>query len=126
MFSSSSLSSRNRRKLEKKKIDLREGGTYEDIALIRQLYLLIVDILAMSGDCAEICRSLVALPHKFAVARLLQQHLATTQSEVLNDIPLIWTPTFLNSEYSTEPNVLSVIENRLDLGELLSYFIMLL
>lgn len=105
---------------------MREGGTYEDIALIRQLYLLIVDILAMSGDCAEICRSLVALPHKFAVARLLQQHLATTQSEVLNDIPLIWTPTFLNSEYSTEPNVLSVIENRLDLGELLSYFIMLL
>ncbi|XP_066254831.1 elongator complex protein 1 [Euwallacea similis] len=113
---SSSMSSRNRRKLERKKTDLREGGTFEDIALIRQLYLLIEDVFDVGEDVIEVCHSLID-EDQFQSSFKLQSRLTAIQSETKSHIPLIWTQTFCHAEVSSDPKVLSVIENRHELDE---------
>ncbi|XP_030756174.1 putative elongator complex protein 1 [Sitophilus oryzae] len=116
--SSSSLgstqSSRNRRKQEKKKIDLREGGVFEDIALIRQLYLLIVDIFGCGQEVKDIS-SILTDEESFGYAKLLNEKLKNIQDQVILEIPKIWCDTFLNANESPEPDVLGIIQNRSEL-----------
>ncbi|KAK4879526.1 hypothetical protein RN001_007672 [Aquatica leii] len=47
--------SRRRRKEERKKQDLREGGVYEDIALMRALYELISEVFSFGPVVRELC-----------------------------------------------------------------------
>lgn len=110
------MSSRNRRKLEKKKTDLREGGTFEDIALIRQLYLIIIDIFSVGQEVADVCLTLTSEKH-FYQSKQLHVCLDTLQQRVLRDIPRIWSDVFLNAETSTNPVINAIIDNRHELGE---------
>ncbi|KAL1493327.1 hypothetical protein ABEB36_011402 [Hypothenemus hampei] len=113
---SSSTSSRNIRKLERKKIDLREGGTFEDIALIRQLHLLAADIFSLSQEVVEVSYVLLDQDH-FEYNKKLQEISLEVQNDVMEAIPNIWSETFLNAEPTPIPSVMAVIENRHQLDE---------
>lgn len=112
----STLSSRNRRKEERKKQDLRVGGVYEDIALIRALYNLITEIFQMSADVHDIC--LFLLQRNLRVhAAAVQKLLRNLQETVMKNIKTIWPDTF-NEHYKCDNVEAEAInENILTLGE---------
>ncbi|KAF7287464.1 hypothetical protein GWI33_001430 [Rhynchophorus ferrugineus] len=110
----SSASLKARRKQEKKKTDLREGGIYEDIALIRQLYILSLDVLNSGQDVKEVCSTLTD-DQSFNECKVLHERLLNVQEKVKTHIPKIWNETFLNASESSEPGILGIIQNRSEL-----------
>ncbi|CAH1124194.1 unnamed protein product [Ceutorhynchus assimilis] len=109
-------SSRSLRRLERKKIDLREGGMFEDIALIRQLHMLAVDLYSSIKEVWEIYFSITDENNIFH-AKKLQEDLSKIETRVLEGIPLIWSDVFLNAENSDDPLFVAVTENRHALDE---------
>lgn len=111
----STVSSRNRRKEERKKQDLREGGVYEDIALIRALYNLITEISEISSDVRDICHILFEtnLTHE---AQVLQDLFKSIDEKVRNNIKEIWPDTFNEHQNSDKIEERAINENILVLG----------
>ncbi|ERL85276.1 elongator complex protein 1 [Dendroctonus ponderosae] len=107
---SSTISSRNRRKLERKKINLRPGSVYEDIALIRQLYLLAMDLPSLCQEIRAFSFSLVDDNYEFT--KKLRDDFATIYFAVRDAIPRIWSNIFLHAEPSGDPADIAVIGNR--------------
>lgn len=91
----STRSSRSKRKEERKKQDLREGGIYEDIALIRALYILIEDTFKMGTDMRELCLVLQTMDMR-KEGKYLQNLLKQLQREMLDDGKLIWPETIVD------------------------------
>lgn len=112
----STLSSRNRRKEERKKQDLRVGGVYEDIALIRALYNLITEIFQMSSDVRDVCLVLIQRNLKVRAAAL-QKLLGNIQETVMKSIKTIWPETFNEHHKCDNIEAEAINENILTLGE---------
>ncbi|XP_060518646.1 elongator complex protein 1 [Cylas formicarius] len=110
----STTSAKNRRKLNKKKTDLREGSVFEDIALIRHLYLLTISIFDCGREVREICLTLTD-DASFTYSAMLHRKLSEVQDKVKSIIPLIWSNTFVNAPHSIEPEILAVVQNREEL-----------
>lgn len=96
---SSTRSSKNRRKEERKKQDLREGGVYEDIALIRALHVLIEATFKMGAYVRELCLVLLELDMR-KEGKYLHTLLIEIQHEMADNVKDIWTdPTaIINDE----------------------------
>ncbi|KAB0798456.1 hypothetical protein PPYR_09449 [Photinus pyralis] len=97
--SRASTASRRRRKEERKKQDLREGGVYEDIALMRALYELIVEVFSMGPMVRQICLMAVDINTSGAVKFISALHnaLFEFQLHIKKCLTEIWPP-HLNSE----------------------------
>ncbi|XP_018573163.1 elongator complex protein 1 [Anoplophora glabripennis] len=107
---SSQFSSKNRRKEERKKIDLREGGYYEDIALIRALYILYNNVFSLGKDVREVC---TILEHgDLQLAKSLHVSLSCLQDLMKKHIPLIWPDVFINVPQVLDNTALAIIENK--------------
>lgn len=115
LFFSSQFSSKNRRKEARKKIDLREGGYYEDIALIRALHILYSNVFSLGNEVREVC---IILEHNnFQLAKSLHTNLSHLQETMKKHVCLIWPDIFINVPQILDNTVLAVTENKADLGE---------
>uniref|UniRef100_A0A6P7GHW4 Elongator complex protein 1 n=1 Tax=Diabrotica virgifera virgifera TaxID=50390 RepID=A0A6P7GHW4_DIAVI len=109
----STLSSRNRRKEERKKIDLKEGGYYEDIALIRALHILYSEVFNFGEEIKEIC--LAGYEHNLELANNLHRNLSALQDSMIARISKIWSEVFIREEESSDYSILAIIQNKQDL-----------
>lgn len=117
---SSTRSARNRRKEERKKQDLREGGVYEDIALIRALYVLIEETFKIGPDLREFCLVLLELDLR-KEGCYLYHLLKELQREMSDNFKNIWP----DSKATISDNVTStqnINENFSLLGNLYQVF----
>lgn len=112
---SSTKSSRNRRKEERKKQDLREGGVYEDIALIRALHILYEEIFKMGTDIRELCLVLVELDMR-KDGKYLHDLLKEFQKEMRENVQQIWPDLSSADPANMEQKIIS--ENFHALGKL--------
>lgn len=113
---SSTRSSKKRRKEERKKQNLREGGFYEDIALVRALHALTEDIFRTGQDVAEFCLVLVEHGMK-RDAEGLHRQLKETQEEMRESFGEIWPECFV-ANYECRTVEERVINENVDaLGE---------
>ncbi|KAJ8909561.1 hypothetical protein NQ315_015551, partial [Exocentrus adspersus] len=110
---SSQLSSKNRRKEARKKLDLREGGYYEDIALIRALHILYGNVFSLGRDVREVC--LIFDHRDLQLAKSLHVNLSRLQNKMKSSISLIWPDEFINVPQVVDDALLSIIGNRADL-----------
>ncbi|XP_057660763.1 elongator complex protein 1 [Diorhabda carinulata] len=108
-----SLSSRNRRKEERKKIDLKEGGFYEDIALIRTLHILYGEIMNLGEEVRELC--LAGYGYDVELTTRLHKNLCELQDKIVEKIPKIWPEVFVKEDESTDVVVSAIIQNKQDL-----------
>lgn len=111
------MSSKNKRKEERKKIDLKQGGFYEDIAIIRVLHMMYNEVFDFGCEIKEIC--LICHYNNLNVARKLHNRLGELQYLMIRRIPEIWSDVFVNEEDQNEFVVAAVIQNKQDLGRLL-------
>ncbi|CAG9816807.1 unnamed protein product [Phaedon cochleariae] len=109
----STASSKNRRKEERKKIDLREGGYYEDIALIRALHILYTETFKFGQEVREIC--LITEYTNLEMFRRLHDDLKHLQKDMIKRIPDIWSEVFIRDTDSSDFATLAVIQNKQDL-----------
>ncbi|KRT84056.1 hypothetical protein AMK59_1290, partial [Oryctes borbonicus] len=110
-------SSRSRR-TERKKHDLRQGGIYENIALMRTLHNIISESFNFCKDVKHFCELVIAYEADgFHIAKRLQD----AQSSFLDMIDkysrTIW-PSELNFVNITETPELTVLRKNLDLLEM--------
>ncbi|KAF5282772.1 hypothetical protein FQR65_LT02769 [Abscondita terminalis] len=92
-----STASRRRRKEERKKQDLREGGVYEDIALMRALYELISEAFSLGPVVRELCLitfNIDNIDNRFLGT--LHNFLFDFQVEINKAILEIWPPHLNN------------------------------
>ncbi|KAJ8937402.1 hypothetical protein NQ314_011888 [Rhamnusium bicolor] len=109
----SMMSSKNRRKEERKKIDLREGGYYEDIALIRVLYVLYKTVFALGNEVREVC---LIVEHKNrTLCQHLHEKLSLLHDNMIKQIPEIWPEVFVNPPGIIDNTIMSIIQNKSDL-----------
>lgn len=101
--------------MERKKINLRPGGVYEDIALIRQLHLLAMNLSSIRREIAEFSFCLIDDNYQFT--KKLRDDFGIIYLAVLEAIPRIWSNVFLNSQPSEDPAEIAVVGNRNELGE---------
>lgn len=114
-FFSSQFSSKNRRKEARKKIDLREGGYYEDIALIRALHMHYGNVFSLGKEVREVC---IIVEHAdLQLAKSLHTNLSCLQETMKKQVSLIWPDIFVNVPQTLDNTALAVIENKADLGE---------
>lgn len=92
---SSGYSSRTRRE-ERRKQDLREGGFYENIALMRALHNLIQESYGLCLDVKNLCSLYMTFEHDFPKAKQLQDSLANLLHNIECSTSTIW-PANLNS-----------------------------
>lgn len=110
------MSQKKKRKDELRKQDLRHGGLYEDIALIRYLHNLISTAYNLSTDVRTICLLLLDAPlEHYTEANHLQKILAMLYSTMNKSILDIW-PSVLYLEDVKTPEVLGVTYNFKFLG----------
>ncbi|XP_050313174.1 elongator complex protein 1 [Anthonomus grandis grandis] len=114
---SSTTSSRNRRKKERKKTDLKMGGTYEDIAIIRELYIMMSELVNLGGEIHNVCNLILDEDH-YQLATELQGVLRLIHATLRENIPKIWSEVFMSAELSNDPKVLGVVENRCEIDEI--------
>lgn len=107
------LSSRNRRKEERKKIDMKEGGFYEDIALIRTLHILYGEVINFGEEVKELC--LVGYEHDVELSTRLHKSLCELQDRMVERIPNIWSDVFIKEVESMDIGVTAIIQNKQDL-----------
>ncbi|CAG9862706.1 unnamed protein product [Phyllotreta striolata] len=110
---SSTMSSKNRRKEEKKKIDLKEGGFYEDIALMRVLHILYNEVFEFGEEIKEIC--LVCFNKYTDVGKKLHSHFGELHTEMVKSIPDVWCNAFVNEDDPDEFYLAAIIQNKQDL-----------
>nr|CAH7726357.1 unnamed protein product [Callosobruchus chinensis] len=110
---SSTSSARSRRKLERHKIDLKEGGKYEDIALIRALHILYTQVFQYGGEVREIC--LFTPQANYVEARSLHDMLNGLQKDMKQKVNDIWPEVFIENQLTTDPVVMAILQNREDL-----------
>lgn len=115
-ISSSSLSSRNQRKEAKKKIDLREGGFYEDIALMRVLHLMYNEVHEFTKEVREVCLVEELNDNKFC--RDIHMKLINLQKYMGEKIDEIWPEVFYKTTLINDSSVQIIIQNKNDLGKL--------
>lgn len=91
------MSSRNRRKEERKKQDLREGGFYEDIALMKVLYDLTEEAFALGPQIREVALlSLKISSRILKVSKVLHSRLESLQQLMRDGAKSIWPPDLNN------------------------------
>ncbi|CAH0562604.1 unnamed protein product [Brassicogethes aeneus] len=95
----STASSRLRRKEERKKIDLRAGGKYEDIALIRALYLNIQETFDLNDQLKDVFL-LIENEEDFMESYMMQDSLASIQDVMIDRFSDIW----VNEPESGQPD----------------------
>ncbi|KAJ3653039.1 hypothetical protein Zmor_018957 [Zophobas morio] len=109
---SSTASSRNRRKEEKKKQDLREGGIYEDIALIRALHCTIKEIYNKGEDVRNCCILLLQeSDSSFKEVKKLYDLYWKVDGHVKNGVGEIWPPHFTAYYQTQDVQELADLEN---------------
>lgn len=117
MFPSSTLSSRNRRKAERKKIDLREGGIYEDIALMRVLHIMYDEVYEVTKEVRNVC--LIEELNKDEFCRDIHKQLNKLQIQMREKIKDIWPDEFYKTSLTKDVAIQAVIQNKNDLGMLI-------
>nr|CAH7740110.1 unnamed protein product [Callosobruchus chinensis] len=110
---SSTSSARSRQELELQKIDLKEGGKYEDIALIRALHILYTQVFQYGGEVREIC--LFTPQANYVEARSLHDMLNGLQKDMKQKVNDIWPEVFIENQLTTDPVVMAILQNREDL-----------
>ncbi|KAK5646013.1 hypothetical protein RI129_004477 [Pyrocoelia pectoralis] len=105
--SRASTASRRRRKEERKKQDLREGGIYEDIALMRALHELIVEVFSLGPIVRQMCLISVDINTMGAVKfiSILHNALFEFQLHIKKSLTEIW-PLHLNSELDSQDSLI--------------------
>lgn len=114
LICSSTLSSRNRRKEEKKKIDLREGGFYEDIALMRVLHMMYEEVYVFAKEVREVCIIEELDNNKFC--RDIHKKLINLQIYMKEKINQIWPEVFYKTAPINDSAIQAIIRNKNDLG----------
>lgn len=114
MIFSSTLSSRNRRKEERKKTDLREGGFYEDIALMRVLHIMYEEVHEVSKEVRDIC--LISELQNTEFSSCIHRKLNDLQIKMKNNIKIIWPEVFYKNVLVQDPITQAIIQNKNDLG----------
>nr|XP_023024102.1 elongator complex protein 1 [Leptinotarsa decemlineata] len=109
----STLSSKNRRKEERKKTDLREGGFYEDIALMRALHILYAETSGFGKDIREVC--LIVENDNVDNCKELHKKFTELQRDMVKRIPEIWPDVFVKDTETSDHDVLAIIQNKQDL-----------
>ncbi|XP_018333491.1 elongator complex protein 1 isoform X2 [Agrilus planipennis] len=94
---SSASSSRSKRKEQRKKEDLREGGQYEDIAIMKTLHDKISAVCNYGSTVREVCMVLFELNFE-SDARKLHNSLFDLQNKMKNDIKEIWPDILLKQD----------------------------
>lgn len=98
-------SSKNRRKHERKLLNLKEGGKFEDIALIDALYKQIQHIFEQQQQIHNICKALieVRLDGQGRTIQALYRDLLTTVKDKMSEI---WIPEMMSTQQTMfGPNV---------------------
>ncbi|KAG5888653.1 hypothetical protein JTB14_021278 [Gonioctena quinquepunctata] len=110
---SSSASAKNRRKAERKKTDLREGGHFEDIALMRALHILYTETASFGKEIREVC--LIVENENKDECKELHEKFSHLQKDMIKQIPEIWLEVFAKDIDSTDREILAIIQNKQDL-----------
>lgn len=77
-------------KEEKRKTDLRIGGMYEDIALIRHLHLIILEAYSLCSLVREFTNFPCTTENTFEECVKLHQSLFELQNLMKERVPIIW------------------------------------
>lgn len=93
------MSAKNRRKEEKKKTDLRPGGYYENIALMRALYILYDEIYFFKKEVNELC--LIEEHGQWEFCKQLMSQFVQLKNNMSKRLNEIWTDAFM--DIATEP-----------------------
>lgn len=109
------MSSRNQRKEAKKKIDLREGGFYEDIALMRVLHLMYNEVHEFAKEIREFC--LIEEFNNNEFCRDVHVKLNTLQKYMGEKIGEIWPEVFFKTPLINDFTIPVIIQNKNDLGK---------
>ena len=114
------MSSRSRRKEDLRKEDLRIGGYYEDIALMKTLKQLIEEIYTLEPDIQELCR--LIFKHKtfnnsLLKAKLLYKSLQDIYKDIRKNISIIWPPDLNLFNANQTPELLASRQNLDHLGK---------
>lgn len=110
------MSSKNRRKEARKKTNLREGGFYEDIALMRALHMMYDEVHELAKDVREICVLEELSGNQFCeTIHEMLQHLQTKMYERRKEI---WPEVFYKTLMCKDLAVQAVIQNKNDLGKI--------
>ncbi|PNF34889.1 hypothetical protein B7P43_G01410 [Cryptotermes secundus] len=107
----SSRSSKNRRKLQRKMLSLKEGSVYEELALIRALHQLITATNNATEEVESLCRVLLKFD-KDKEATSLQKLLSDLMQDMDNAKNEIWTTDLLQQpqmSYGSDATVNSII-----------------
>ncbi|EFA05580.2 elongator complex protein 1 [Tribolium castaneum] len=109
---SSTASSRNRRKEEKKKQDLREGGIYEDIALIRALHSTIKEFYNKGEEVRNCCVLLLQESDvSYDEIKRIHDFYWKFDAEIQNGVAEIWPPHFYKNYQTLDVRELADLEN---------------
>jgi elongator complex protein 1 len=109
---SSTASSRNRRKEEKKKQDLRQGGVYEDIALVRALHSTIKEFYGKGEEVRTWC--LLALQEtdiSYQDVKKIHDYYWSVDGKIEEGLKEIWPPHFNAHRQTQDPKELADLEN---------------
>lgn len=97
----SKLSSRNRRKHEKKKYSTKEGSTYEDLGLIAAQYDLIKKVFKSCSEVGQLNRALCK-SGSTGQARIIQRTLNGLIKDIKENETKIWSPSWFGSSTSAD------------------------
>lgn len=116
MFSRSTMSSRGKRKEDRKKTDLKHGGKYEDIALMRALYIEITEAYEMWTEYNELLMFSDTVEDHNQM-KVVRDRIFFTQSYMMLHSKEIWPKDMNNSLQSPESRLLW--ENLEHLGKMI-------
>ncbi|GJQ69990.1 hypothetical protein Trydic_g13359 [Trypoxylus dichotomus] len=109
---------RQRRRNERIRHDLRQGGPYENIALMRTLHKIISESYSFCKDIKYFCEVVMAYePHGYQMAKRLQDAQGSFLRKIEIDSNIIWPPD-LNAVNIPETPELAVLRRNLDLLEM--------
>lgn len=109
---SSTMSSRHRRKEERKKEDLREGGFYEDIALMKALHQLIQEAFQLGPQIRQLCLSIISYGQNITIdIKNMQNLLIKLQDDMKFGIKEIWPLNINNVKAIEDPNASIIYAN---------------